>query len=167
MHVASFGFDSGYPLLHNNPPTNLGTWKRTTIFYLILKISGVSGKGPCTRQSAAVAWPEAGRSFPRWLIYMALTRVGGKLSWGQGPSTLFPFHVGLLVGYMNFLTEWWLSSKWECPKSQEVEAANFLKAWVWKQALQVFWSIHWSISYRAQIWGEENWPHLWMEEYFK
>lgn len=77
-----------------------------------------------------------------------------ELSWGRRPGTLIPFHGGLSVGHLNFLTEWWLGSKRVCPKSQEMEAANFLEPWCghWhNDSSGVFYR---SVSHRVRIGGE-------------
>lgn len=65
--------------------------------------------------------------------------------------------MGLSVRYLNFLTEWWLSSKNEYPKSWEVEAANFLKSWYGNRHCISSGVFYWSISHRVQVWGEGTW----------
>lgn len=159
MSSTSFGFDSVSLLLYNSSAPPPQVLKEQHI-YLDFKFAGVSGRSHVFSTKYQLRWPDgdAEGSFPRWLTFMALSQVGGELSWGWRPGPLVPFHVGLSVGYLNFLTEWWQCSKKECPESQEVETANFFKTWCGN------WHCSTLMYSIGQRWGDigftSGWDHI-------
>lgn len=68
--------------------------------------------------------------FHEWMIHshasQLLLVVCGRLHRGWGLGTLVLFHMILSVGYLNFLTEWFLGSMSKCSKWRAVDDAVFL-----------------------------------------